>query len=1675
MYKMRKRYNFISIVNLNKATLLALLIILPSLLMAQQSPSIQTGVTFQWADTQPTLNSPATIQSVTIDGTVYNTFVVPTSYELTRLGPDGHTTNSLIRNGTFVGGNSGQANWEANAISAFQDKNLNHYFTANQNGRDICIDFDAAATTDAQKQTIFYNPSIPSNEGGVLAVTERGGNNCFYIEAFGIPVGGGAEQKLGETFVRNVGDYRGCLFTPPVVGSDYWQSGRCNENGQTIGIGLFYLNDLAPTGSRITKIEFIAASRDHGDGKFFMLQKYAVDQENLNCIDTEFNGDLNVSNNVPDNSTYSLVSGPTPAGQSFNLNSNGTYSYVPDPGFTGDVNFDYEVCLPRPNTSVCDTATATINYVPLPDTLEIDISCGANGSFTISVTNPLGDEYEYAIDNGAFQTSPDFNDLPEGQYSIKVRNRFTTCENDYPNPIILDSLELTGTVTNVLCNSDNTGAINITASGGASPYTYAWNTGETSQDLSDIASGTYTVTVTDANGCTITGDYSVTQPAEELSATLLASNITCNGESTGAINLTASGGTAPYTYLWTNGATTEDIDNIAAGSYSVTVTDTNECEITEQITVEEPTIPLSATANDITNVDCNGSETGSITVEATGGTSPYQFSLDNGVTTQTNNIFENLAAGTYTITIIDNNLCSTTVNAIVTQPTELEITTVTANDVDCSGEATGAINIDVVGGTAPYSYAWSNSTTNQNLTDVFAGSYSVTVTDANGCTVIGSETITEPANPISINISKIDANTAQGCTNGEATADVSGGTAPYTYQWSASANNQITATATNLPVGSHTVTVTDANDCELIQSVVIVCVNTCDGEIAIQNITNVLCVGDATGSGTVSASSNANPDATFTFTWSNGQVDTGVTSSTLANVTAGVYDVSVTIDGTVCQPVEETISITEPNNALNLTATSTDELGPNTDDGTASAVATGGVEPYTFVWSPDGETTQDISGLAAGDYSVTVTDANGCTETVTITVNPGTCNDLSISGTSTSVICNGESNGSVTSVVANGVGPFTYGWDTLPDTTASVSDLPAGSYTVTVTDQTTLCTQTTTITVNEPNALSTGIAVTNILCKGDSTGSVDLTVNGGTAPYSFLWNTGDTTEDLTDVVAGTYAVTVTDANGCTATNQSEVLEPADAVSATITQITNVGCLGENTGSITAEGAGGIPPYTYSIDNGATSQANGLFENLIAGNYTILITDANGCTITISGTIETDDIEDPEITVPSAIIIEGCSVTDITTANAVFVYSDIESDNVQIIFESNPDYNATDDFNIVSITYIDVITSVDNCPITVLRTFTITDNCGNTATVTQTITVQDTTAPTFTVPDDITIECDVDVDDLTLTGNVTDEADNCDTGLDATYADAIAAGDCANESVITRTWSLTDGCDNTTTRVQTINVVDTTAPTLVTPFDENVTAACDDVPEVPNLVFQDSCSTNISVVFNENSTQLNDFEDYDIIRTWTVTDECGNQDIFTQTIMIEVSNVIDAFDSRSCVLDPEFDLFNLLSGDFNMNGIWSVVSGNATINGSLFDPSTVEVGVYTFMYTITEGPCPTEVEVNVTIDDDCVVLACGEDDVIISKTVTANGDNYNEFFTIGGVDDCGFVIELQIFNRWGAKIYENNNYQNNWNGDSHNSSVGSSGKVPTGTYYYIINLRNSGLKPFAGPIYVATNK
>ncbi|NJX15977.1 hypothetical protein HC176_10810, partial [Tamlana crocina] len=262
------------------------------------APSIQTGVTFQWSDVQTNKKQPATIESVTVNGIVYLNFGLPTAYELTQLGPDGHGQNKILKNGTNVETTSASASWDASALTAFQDLNLNHYFGSSNNGQNICDNYSSESTTTAQRQTLSYGTGILATSSGVIAVTERNANNCLHIELFGIPAGGGAEQSLGETFVNQTSTKWGFggtgtsgnlgtngAINPPPGGTDYWLSDRVVENGGTIGIALFYLDDIAPNGSLITKAQLTASTRDHADGKMFIFTLADNDEDGLSDVD----------------------------------------------------------------------------------------------------------------------------------------------------------------------------------------------------------------------------------------------------------------------------------------------------------------------------------------------------------------------------------------------------------------------------------------------------------------------------------------------------------------------------------------------------------------------------------------------------------------------------------------------------------------------------------------------------------------------------------------------------------------------------------------------------------------------------------------------------------------------------------------------------------------------------------------------------------------------------------------------------------------------------------------------------------------------------------------------------------------------------------------------------------------------------------------------------------------------------------------------------------------------------------------------------------------------------------------------------------------------------------------------------------------------------------------------
>ncbi|WP_425658324.1 gliding motility-associated C-terminal domain-containing protein [Tenacibaculum ascidiaceicola] len=374
--------------------------------------------------------------------------------------------------------------------------------------------------------------------------------------------------------------------------------------------------------------------------------------------------------------------------------------------------------------------------------------------------------------------------------------------------------------------------------------------------------------------------------------------------------------------------------------------------------------------------------------------------------------------------------------------------------------------------------------------------------------------------------------------------------------------------------------------------------------------------------------------------------------------------------------------------------------------------------------------------------------------------------------------------------------------------------------------------------------------------------------------------------------------------------------------------------------------------------------------------------------------------------------------------------------------------------------------------TITRTWEVQDCAGNTTSHTQVVIVEDTTAPEFVgeLPTDVTVSCDAIPEAVTLTGT-----DNCDSEVIVVYSEELSGQEegCASEYTITRTWEVQDCAGNSTSHTQVITIEDNEAPTLVSTL-EDITVECDNVPEVPTLEFTDNCSSNVTQTnFEETSTFDGSDSDYTITRTWTVTDDCGNVADFTQYITVTVkTSVTEIADSR-CIDDGTIDLNDYLANQ-SEDGTWEVTQGSVTLSddGS-FDPSGLNLGDYIFTYTSPNNGCLTSTKVTININDDCIVLPCGQEDVVISKAVTPNGDSWNEFFEVTGVESCGFIVNVKIFNRWGAKVFESNNYANNWNGVSDGATFGGAERLPAGTYYYIVILENSGLKPFTGAIYLGT--
>ena len=901
----------------------------------------------------------------------------------------------------------------------------------------------------------------------------------------------------------------------------------------------------------------------------------------------------------------------TPTGGSSPYNymwSNGSFSEdlssIPSATYTITIT-DATGCSKNFNYNVSNAGTLTSSSTTSA------ASCFASVDGAINITTSGGTTpYNFAWSNGA--STGDLSNLGSGIYTLTVSDAIGCLYILSDTIHAPDSIGFVLNQTTISCNGQNDGMIDLTLISGSPMISYNWSNGTTSEDINNLIAGTYTVTVTDNFGCSSTSSTTVTEPATLVTATVVDSNTSCNGFSDGGASASATGGTMPYTYTWSNGATTASITGVIASTYSVTITDQNGCTSTSSATVTEPTALVAATVVD-SNASCNGFSDGGTSASASGGAMPYTYAWNNGATTAS---ITGVIASTYSVTIVDANGCSATSSATVTEPTVLVAATVVDSNISCNGFSNGGASTSATGGTAPYTYSWSNSATTASITGVAAGTYTVTVTDVNGCSSTSSATVTEPASLIAASI--VDSNTTcNGFSDGGATAFTTGGTAPYTYSWS---NAATTASITGIIAGTYTITITDAKGCSNTSSATVTQPTSLIATAVTNN--NVSIFGGSDGQVTGSATGGTTP---YTYSWNNG----ATTASTTA-LSVGTYSITIT-DQNGCTDSAST-NVSQPPAFSASTVVDANVSCNGLAEGEATASPMGGISPFTYNWS-NAATTASISGLAAGTYTVTMTDGNSITATSSVTVTqPAVL--VAASTVDSNTTCNGLSDGGATAFATGGTAPYTYNWSTSTSsatiaTTASITGVTAATYTVTITDNNG-CTSTSSATITQPAVLvAASVVDSNITCNGLSDGGATASAFGGTAPYTYAWSTSTssatiaaTTASITGVTAATYSVTVTDNKGCTSTSSATITQPAVLVATSMVD-SNTSCNGFADGGASASTTGGTTPYTYAWStstSSATIATTASITGVTAATYSMTVTDNKGCTATSSATV-----------------------------------------------------------------------------------------------------------------------------------------------------------------------------------------------------------------------------------------------------------------------------------------------------------------------------------------------------------------------------------------------------------------------------------------------------------------------
>ncbi len=798
------------------------------------------------------------------------------------------------------------------------------------------------------------------------------------------------------------------------------------------------------------------------------------------------------------------------------------------------------------------------------------------------------------------------SNLTAGEYSVTISNGECTAVESYLLEAP-DSLKLSVWATSPTCADATDGDLQVSAYGGTENYAYLWDNGFIIPQRINLGIANYLLTVTDGNGCILQDTIELTGPEPVSIIVDSLEHVSCPGLDDGLVKLTGVGGTPPYRFLWDNGSASPLQSGLAAASYSVTMTDFNDCTTSLVVTITAPA-PLNLNLADMEQPICRGDETGTLTLEATGGQAPYQYLWGDGFVTN-NPLREHLPVGEYQVLVQDTNACmSDTLNILLDPASDLTLNA-TLTEPTCVGLSNGVIQVNA-GGQMPHIYAWSNGVMASDLNNIPVGEYSLTVTDARGC-IADSVFILDAEQVFTINSTVVQPS-CFGVNDGIIDQTlIQQGQPPFQFFWAFDNTNHVDQMF--LGPGDYQYIVTDALGCSFLSDTFQLAYPDPLALTVVDSV-GIACAGDENGFLETAASGGTAP---YNYNW----LGTGNTTNSIANLAAGNYLLSVT-DARGCG-LDTTLSLTDP---PTLVVNADLELGnvcdPDAIDVLSSQIF-GGSMPYDYNWS-DRSDSPSIVNPEPGDYFLTITDDNGCVSTFgTIKVRDRVEPLLLDSFVVQQVSCFQGTDAQLTAYTSGGSELLRYHFsptyiEQSDSNTVAVTGIGFdNSYSVTVTDLETGCeVQSAVVPGQQPTPITIERdSFTVVNCFGGADGSIYVSVNGGTGPYDYNWmneegTTVSTQEDHRFALAGIYELLVTDQKGCTAIyRDSNVVSINDLIVLSDTIIHPVSCRGGLDGAIDIEVSGGVAPFSYEWSNDAETED---IMDLSAGIYTLTVTDSDTC-------------------------------------------------------------------------------------------------------------------------------------------------------------------------------------------------------------------------------------------------------------------------------------------------------------------------------------------------------------------------------------------------------------------------------------------------------------------------------